>query len=89
MLNIFKYITSIFLQFSCKLYKRRIVKTCLFRFRDYYGDSLNVMFPQFLNDFQLFPMVFPQDFPSVSMIFLDVSTVSPVSYFTLSVIFEK
>ena len=27
--------------------------------RDYYGDSLDVMFPQFPNHFLLFPMVFP------------------------------
>ena len=69
---------SRFLQFWCKLFTRRIVNTCLFRFlRDYYGDSLNVTFPQFPNDFLPFPMVFPHVSPSVSTISSCVSTVSP------------
>ena len=77
-LNIFKYKTSRFLQFWCKLYTRRIVKTCLFRFlRDYYGNSLNDMFPQFPNHFLPFPMVFPHVSLSVSTISSGVSTISP------------
>ena len=56
----------------------RIVKTCPFRFlRDYYGDTLDVMFPQFPNYFLLFPLVFPHVSSSVSTIQLGVSTVSP------------
>ena len=36
--------------------------------RDYYGDSLDVMFPQFPNHFLPFPMVFPHVSPSVSTV---------------------
>ena len=76
----------IFLQFCCKLNTCAIVKTCPFCFlRDYYGDSLDVMFPQFPNHFLPFPMVFPHVSSSVSTISLGVSTVFrecfPVSYF--------
>ena len=73
---------SRFLQFWFKLNTREIAKTCQFRFlRDYYGDSLDVMFPQFPNHFLPFPMVFLHVSPSVSTILSGVSTVSPVSYF--------
>ena len=49
----------IVLQFWWKLIILKILKTCLFRFlRDYYGDSLYVMFLQFPNHFLPFPMVF-------------------------------
>ena len=65
------------LQFWCKLNICRIVKTCPFSFlREYNGDSLDVMFPQFPNHFPLFPMVFLHVSPSVSTISLGVSTVS-------------
>ena len=67
-----------FLQFWCKLNTRGIVKICPLCFlRDYYGDSLNVMFSQFPNHFLAFPMVFSHVSPSVSKISLGVSTVSP------------
>ena len=42
------YKTLRFLRFWFKLNTHRIVKTCPFCFlRDSYGDSLDVMFPQF------------------------------------------
>ena len=67
-----------FLQFWCKLITCRIFKTCPFCFlHNCYGVSLNVMFPQFPNHFQPFPMVFPHVSPSVSMISSGFSTVSP------------
>ena len=77
---------SKFLQFWCKLNTRRIVKICPFRFlRDYYGDSLDVLFPQFPNHFLPFPMLFLHVSPSVSTIFsvflLFPLSVSPASYF--------
>ena len=66
---------SRFLEFQCKLNTARIVKTCLFRsLRNYYGDSIDVMFPQFSNHFLPFPMVFPHVSPSVSTISFGVST---------------
>ena len=66
------------LQFWCKFNTRRIVKTCAFRFlRDYYSDSLDVMFPQFSNHFLPFPMVFSHVSLSVCRISSGVSTVSP------------
>ena len=69
---------SKFLEFWCKTNTRGVVKTCLFRFlHDYYGDSLDVMFPQFPNHFLPFPMVFPHVSPSVSTISPGVSAVSP------------
>ena len=68
---------SRFLQFWCKLNTRTIFETCPFRFlRDYYGDSLDVMFAQFLNHFLPFSMVFPHVSLTVSMISSGVSTVS-------------
>ena len=48
--------------------------------RDYYGDSLNVMFPQVSNHFPPFPMMFPYDSPSVSTVTSGVSTVSPLCF---------
>ena len=73
--NILKCIV---LQFWWKLSTCRIVKTCPFCFLcDYYGDSLDVMFPQFPNHFLPFPMVFSHVSSSVSMISSGVSTVSP------------
>ena len=79
-----------FLQFWYKLNTRRIVKTCPFRFlRDCYGDSLDVMFPQFPNNLLPFPMVFPRvflvfpQFPSVFLLF--PPSVSLVSYFKFCV----
>ena len=70
------------LQFMCKLNTHRIAKTSSFCFlRNYYGDSLEVMFPQFPKHFLMFHMVFLHVSISVSTISLDVSTVSPVSYF--------
>ena len=42
------------------------------------GDSLNVMFPRFLNCFQPFPLVFPHVSPGVSTF---PHSVFPVSYF--------
>ena len=72
---------SRFLQFRCKLNTRGIVKTCSFcLLRNYYGDSLDVMFLQFPNHFLPFPMVFPHVSSSVSEISSGISTVSPVSY---------
>ena len=77
-LNVLKYNMLRFLQFWCKLNTRRIVKTCRFRFlRDYYGNSLDIMFSQFPNHFIPFSMVFPHVSPSVSTISAGVSTVSP------------
>ena len=53
--------------------------------RDYHGDFLNVMFPQFPNCFLPFPLVFLHVFASVSTVSFGVSRVSlqcsPVSYF--------
>ena len=55
-----------------------VFKTCPFLFlRDYYGDSLSLMFPQFPNHFLPFPMVFPYVSPSVCTISSDVATFSP------------
>ena len=66
-----------FLQFWGKLNTRGIVKTYPFHFlRDYYRDFLNVMFPKFPNHFLPLPIVFPHVFPSLSTIFLSVSSVS-------------
>ena len=71
------YKTLRFLRFWFKLNTHRIVKTCPFCFlRDSYGDSLDVMFPQFPNHFLLFPMVFLYVSPSVSTISSGISTVS-------------
>ena len=68
---------SKFLQFWCKLNTRRIVTACPFRFLcDYYSDCLE-LFPQFPENFQPFPMVFPYVSPDISTISLGVSTVSP------------
>ena len=75
----FKYTMSRFLQFWGKLNTRRIIKTCSLFLHDYYGDSLDVLFPQFSNHFLPFPMVFPYVSPSVPTISSGVST---VSYFT-------
>ena len=67
-----------FLKFLSKLITRSIVKTCPFRFLlDYYGDSFDVMFPQFPNHFLPFPMLSPHVSSSVSTIPSGVSTVSP------------
>ena len=72
---------STFLQFWCKLNTPRIVKTCPFCFlRDYYGNSLDVMFPHFSNHFLLFPMVFPYVPLRVSTNSLGIFTVSPQCY---------
>ena len=76
----FKYKIPRFLQLWCKLTTRRIVKTSSFRFlRDYYGESLDVMFPtvshgvsacfpecfyDFLECFYCFSSVFPP-FPNL------------------------
>ena len=69
---------SRFLQFWCKLNTRGIVKPYPFRFLcDYYGDSLDVMFPQFPNHFLSFPMVLLHVSSSVPTISSGVSTVSP------------
>ena len=77
-LNVFKYKMLRFLHFWCKLNTRGIVKACPFPFqRDYYGDTLDVMLPQFPNHFLPFPMVFPNVSPSVSAISSEFSTVSP------------
>ena len=88
-LNVFKYKLSRFLQFWYKLNTYRIVKTCPFHFlRDHYGDSLEIMFLQFSNDFLRFPWCFSMSplvllrFPRVFLLFL--LNVSPVSYFRLS-----
>ena len=68
---------SRFLQFWCKLNTCGIGKTYPFSsLRDYHGDSLDVMFPQFPNHFLPFPMVFPHVSPSVSTISSGVLTVS-------------
>ena len=67
---------SRFVQFWCKLNIREIFKTCPFRFCDYYGDSHDVIFPQFPNHFPPFPVLFPHVSSSVYTIFLGVSTVS-------------
>ena len=68
---------SRFLQLWCKLNTRKTVENCLFCFlSDYYGDYLDVVFPQFSNHFLLFPMVFPHVFPIVSTFSTGVSTVS-------------
>ena len=66
------------LPFWWKLNTHRIVKTCPFHFlHDYYGDSLDVMFPQFPKHFLPFPMVFSHVSPSLSTISSGISTVSP------------
>ena len=68
---------SRFLQFWCKLKTGGTVTACPFRFlRDYYSDSLNVLFYQFPNYLLPFPVVFPHVSPSVTTISLGVSTVS-------------
>ena len=77
---------SRFLQFWCKLNTHEDVKNCPFCFlRDYYGDSLDVMFPQFPNHSLPFRMVFPHVSPSVlrfPRVFLQFSlSVFRVSYF--------
>ena len=89
-LNVFKYKMSRSLQFWCKSNTREIVKTCPFRFLcDYYGDSLDAIFPQFPNNFLQFPMVFPHvslvflQFPRVFLLFR--LSVLPVSYFRFCV----
>ena len=69
---------SKFLQFWCKLNTRRIVKICPFRFlRNFYGNSLDFMFPHFPNLFLPFSMVFPHISPGVSTISSGFSTVFP------------
>ena len=82
-----------FLQFCWKLNTRKIVKTCWFRFlRDYYGDSLDVIFPQFPNHF--LPYRFPWCFRMFPLVFLQFRrmfllfplSVSPVSYFRFCVL---
>ena len=75
----FQYKMSKFLWFRCKVNTSRIVKTCLFRFsHDYYGDSLDVMFPQFPNhSLPFLIMVFPHVSPGVPALSSSVSTVSP------------
>ena len=73
-LNVCKYQISRFLQFWCKLNTRGTVKTFL---RDYYCDSLNVLFPQFPSHFLPFLMVFAHDSPSVSTVYSGISTVFP------------
>ena len=67
------------LQSWCKLNTRGIVKTLSVSFSAWllHGDSLDVMFPQFLNHFLPFSMVFLHVSPSVSAIFSGASTVSP------------
>ena len=77
-LSVFKYKMSSLLQCWCKLNTREAVKTSPFCFlRDYYGDSLNVIFPQFPNHFLPFLMV---------LVFLQFSLgVSPISYFRFCV----
>ena len=81
-LNVFQYKMSRILQFWCKLNTHRLVKICPFCFlRNYYGNSLDVMFLQFSNHFLPFPMVFPRVSPSVSLISSGVSTVFP-QYFS-------
>ena len=81
---------STFLHIWCKSNTSRIVKTCPFHFLvDNYGDSLDVMFPQFPNNFLPFPIVFPYVSFSVSTISSGISavsfSVSPVSYFRFCV----
>ena len=81
-LNAFKYKMSRFLHFGGKLNTRGTVKTVL---RDYYCDTLNVMFPQFPNHLIPFLMVFRHVSPSVSTFSSGVLqfplSVSSVSYF--------
>ena len=81
-LNAFKYKMSRFLHFGGKLNTRGTVKTVL---RDYYCDTLNVMFPQFPNHLIPFLMVFRHVTPSVSTFSSGVLqfplSVSSVSYF--------
>ena len=79
-LNVFQYKMSRFVQFWCKLSTSSIVKTCPFRFpRDYYGDSLDVMFPQLTISYRfpwclgIFSLVFLQ---LPRMLLLGVSTTS-------------
>ena len=68
---------SRFLQFWFKLNTREIVKTCQFRFlHDYYGDSLDVMFPQFLTISYRFPWCFCM-FPLVFLRFCRVFLLFP------------
>ena len=79
------------LQFWWKLNTRGIVKTCPFRFlRDYYGDTLDVMFLQFPNHFpwcfRMFPLVFLQ-FPREFQLF--PLCISPVSFFRFCVLFIR
>ena len=44
---------------------------------EYYGHSVNAVFPRFFNRFLPFPMVFSHVSPSVSTVSSDVSSVSP------------
>ena len=68
-----------FLQFSCRLTASLIVKICPFRcLCGYYGDSLDVMFPNFLTISYRFPRCFRM-FRRVSLLFPLI--VSRVSYF--------
>ena len=93
-LNVFKYKKSTFLKLWCKLNTHQIVKTYPFCFLcDYFGDSLDVMFPHFPNHFHLcfydflgcfycFPLVFPP-FPILNFVVHKDST----NYFTIIKIF--
>ena len=81
---------SRFSQFWCKLNTRGIVKTSPFCFlRDYFGDSLDVMFPQFPGHFLPFLMVFPYVSTSVSTTSSGVCTVFPVCYFRFWVQYKQ
>ena len=72
---------STFFTILCILNTGRIVKSRPFRFlRDYYGYSLNVMFPQFPNHFLPFPMVVLHVSPGVFTIPSGVFTVSSQSF---------
>ena len=77
-LNVFSYKMLRFLQFLDKINTRRIAKTFPFRFLgDYYGDSLDVLFPQFPINFLPFLIVFLHISASVSTTSSGAFTVYP------------
>ena len=72
---------SRYLRIWCKLNTFRIVKTCPFHFlAEFYGDFLDVMFPQFSNHFLPFLKVSLQ-FPRVFILFRLIVFLFPILVF--------